>query len=130
MCIRVAGFVKLREKSKMRNLCNGAAAWTVVCHPPGIVCHRRKKCGERARKIKHELHNIGPDHGFHSALECIDQDERIISKMEVRCPVPSAAVTTSAMAATRTPSARTRVTRKVEAATAFTLAPNRLSINW
>ena len=38
--------------------------------------------------------------------------------------------TTRAMAEMRTPSARRRVTRNVEAATAFTLAPNRLSISW
>ena len=42
---------------------------------------------------------------------------------EVRCPVPKAALTTSAMAAMRTPSASARVTRNVEAAAAFAEPP-------
>ena len=36
---------------------------------------QQKKCGERAGKVKNELHDVGPDHGLHAALEGVDQHE-------------------------------------------------------
>ena len=91
--------------------------------------NEEKQGNHAASEIEGKLCYIGPDHGFHSPFKSVQHGQRNDDKHRQRSLVPSTALTTSAIAETRTPSARVRVTRKVRAAIARTRRPNLRSIN-
>jgi len=90
---------------------------------------QQKERGDRSGEIEDELYDVGPDHGFHTAFEGIQEHKPMIRRTEVRCSVPNAPSRQARCrdAHTFRESASDEERRS---ATAFTLAPNLLSISW
>ena len=119
-----------KRKSKMANLCGGAGHRGTCSQPPGILCQDDEEADDRADDVKGHLHHVGPDDGGHAAFEGVkERQARRSGRWRSSSPVPRTMEITSEMAKTRTPSARARVTRNMDAVSLRMRSPNRRRIS-
>ena len=116
---------RIELKSKIRNL----PASLPMRHggtPAAIdVLEESVKHGQSAGDVDEHLDDVRPDHGGRATAGRVDDHRRADDDHRPVTGIWVTTVMTSAVANSRTPSARVRVTRKIAAAMFFTPGPKR-----